>query len=226
MSAKLKQFLNDENAAVMVEHAATMLTFFLILFGIIEFSFLYYQWNAATKAVQFGARMAAVSNPIPTGLAAMSGVGGTVYAGDAMPPFNILCQGTNASGSAVSCTGSITAATPSSLQALVYGRDTAGVARTACDYTLRVTAAQKRTVGMCNYMFANRLQANNVQVRYEYTGLGYAGRPGGPVPTITVSLSNMQYQFIFLNGLMGLTSVTMPSLSTTVTGEDLNVTGT
>ncbi len=225
MSARFKQFLADENAATIIEATFTMLTFMVILFGAIEFSFLYYQWNAAAKAVQFGARLAAVSAPIPQAFTAMSGVGGTVYAGDAMPPFNILCQSTAVDGSSASCSGSITTATPTALQALVFGRTTAGVARNACDYTLRVTAAEKRTLGMCNFMFGTRLQANNVEVRYQYTGLGYAGRPGGPVPTITVSLRNMQYDFIFLNGLMGLAPVSMPSFATTVTGEDLNVTG-
>lgn len=226
MSAKFKQFLADENAATMVEHAATMLTFFLILFGVIEFSFLYFQWNAATKAMQFGARQAAVSEPIPTAFRAMSGVGGAVFAGDPMPAFDITCQGTNTSGSSVTCTGTIATATPSALQALVFGRDhVSGAARSACDFTPKTTAAMRRSIGMCNFLFGNRLQANNIEVKYQYTGLGYAGRPGGPVPTITVSLRNMTYQFVFLNGLMGLAPLNMPSFATTVTGEDLNVVG-
>jgi hypothetical protein len=227
VSGKLKQFLADDNATTMVEHAATMLTFFLILFGIIEFSFLYFQWNAATKAMQFGARQAAVSEPIPTAFRELSGVGGTVFAGDDMPPFDITCQGTNASGSAVTCTGTITAATPSALQALVYGRDhSSGAVRSACDFAPKDTPAKRRSIGMCNFLFGNRLQANNIEVRYQYTGLGYAGRPGGPVPTITVSLRNMTYQFVFLNGLMGFAPLNMPNFATTVTGEDLNMVGT
>ncbi len=219
--AKFKQFRADDSGATFIEAAATMLTFFLVFFGIIEFSFLYYQWNAATKAVQFGARQAAVSPAIPTGFTAMSGVGGSVYAGDPMPTFDIICIGANASGSSVTCTGTISAATATALQGIVFGRDTAGVARSACDHTTKVTAADRRTVGMCNYLFGNRLQANNVEVRYSYTGLGYAGRPGGPVPTIQVSLRNMTYQFIFLNGLMGFAPVNMPTFASTVTGEDL-----
>jgi Flp pilus assembly protein TadG len=216
----------DENAATMVEHTVTIFMFFIILFGIIEFSFLYYQWNAATKAVQYGARMAAVSDPIPTGFAALSAPSGAVYAGDPMPPFDITCQGTNISGSAVTCTGSITVATASALQALVFGRDhVSGAVRTSCDFTPKTTAEMRRSIGMCNFMFGNRMQANNIEVKYQYTGLGYAGRPGGPVPTITVSLRNMQYQFIFLNGLMGFAPVNMPGFATTVTGEDLKVTG-
>ena len=83
-------------------------------------------------------------------------------------------------------------------------------------------------IGMCN-IFSGILPAN-VKIRYQYTGLGYAGRPGstparagGPVPTITVSVIGLSYNYFFLSGLMNLTSVTMPPLATTVTGEDLNV---
>ena len=47
----------------------------------------------------------------------------------------------------------------------------------------------------------------NVSVSYAYTGLGFAGRPGGPVPTITVELQNLNFQFFFLGGLMGFGNI-------------------
>ena len=37
---------------------------FLFLLGAIDFLFAFYQWNAAAKAVQVGARIAAVSTPV------------------------------------------------------------------------------------------------------------------------------------------------------------------
>ncbi len=48
------------------------------------------------------------------------------------------------------------------------------------------------------------------------------GRPGGPVPTIAVELTDMSYQFVLLAMLLG--TVALPSFSTTVMGEDLNAT--
>ena len=69
-------------------------------------------------------------------------------------------------------------------------------------------------------------------ITYEHTGLGYAGRPGarptagepgGPVPTITVALQNLPFQFFFLGGLMGFGNITIPVMTTT-TGEDLTST--
>ena len=43
--------------------------------------------------------------------------------------------------------------------------------------------------------------------RYTATGLGYQTRPGGPVPTITVSLQNVTFQFFFLGGLLGFNNI-------------------
>jgi len=60
-----------------------------------------------------------------------------------------------------------------------------------------------------------------VQIVYAQTGLGYAGRSGGPVPTITVSIQNLPFQFFFLGGLLGFGNINMPGLQTTITGEDL-----
>ena len=46
---------------------------------------------------------------------------------------------------------------------------------------------------MCH--FFPGLRRENVVVTYTATGLGYQTRPGGPVPTITVSLQNVTFQF-------------------------------
>ena len=75
---------------------------------------------------------------------------------------------------------------------------------------------------MCH--FFPFLQPANVVVRYTATGLGYQTRLGGPVPTITVSLKNFTFQFFFLGGLLGLNNMTMPSMLSTVTGEDMKST--
>ena len=46
---------------------------------------------------------------------------------------------------------------------------------------------------------------------------------GGP-PTITVSLQNVTFQFFFLAGFLRLGTITMPSMLSTVTGEDMKST--
>ena len=72
---------------------------------------------------------------------------------------------------------------------------------------------------MCH--FFPGLHRDNIVVTYSATGLGFQTRLGGPVPTITVNLQNLTFQFFFLKGLMGFTDISMPSMLSTVTGEDL-----
>jgi hypothetical protein len=64
-------------------------------------------------------------------------------------------------------------------------------------------------VGMCDIF--SRITPTNVKIVYAQTGLGYAGRPGGPTPTINVSLQNLPFQFFFLRGLMGFHYFQIPA---------------
>jgi hypothetical protein len=73
---------------------------------------------------------------------------------------------------------------------------------------------------MCNMFWA--VTPETVRVTYEYTGLGYAGRPTGPVPTIRVEVVGIPFRFYFLGGLMGFDDIQIPGLASTVTGEDLS----
>jgi hypothetical protein len=50
--------------------------------------------------------------------------------------------------------------------------------------------------------------------------LGYQAAPA--VSSLTVALQNMPFQFFFLNGLLGFGDIMLPSLTTSVTGEDLS----
>ena len=184
-----------ESGAVLIEFTVTILVFLVILFGVIEFSLAFYQWNAATKAVQFGARYAATSDPVLKELPDIDGLAaaqpGDVYAGS----YDVVCDGslpTPAGG----WVGAVGAAT-----------------RTY------VAAAMNSIVATMQKAYPN-ITSKNVKVSYTYTKLGYAGRPGGPVPTITVSLTGVKFNFILLSFLLP-NSINMPGLATTVTGEDL-----
>jgi hypothetical protein len=75
-------------------------------------------------------------------------------------------------------------------------------------------------VGMCDIF--PRITPANVKIVYAQTGLGYAGRPGGPMPTITVSLQNLPFQFFFLRGLMGFHDFQIPASTVSLTAEDLS----
>lgn len=220
--SRFRQFHHAQDGTTIIEFTIAMMTFFLVLFGVIEFSYAYYQWSAASKAMQLGARIAAVSNPITPGLRTWTGVTATVLPGDPMPTFDVTCL---MNGATVTCTGSPSqvTATPSAaaFQDIVYGRGNTTSPRSCIN-----PPPTPRNTGMCNIF--SRITSNNVFVRYQNTGLGYAGRPGGTVPTITVGLrgdvpGRLTYTHVFIGGLMNFSPITLPSFSTTVTGEDLNV---
>ena len=193
----------DERGGVLVEATVMIPILFIFVLGSIDFLMAMYQWNAATKAVQLGGRIAAVSSPVSSDLSAMSGLeGGAAPGVDPMPYFIRTCNGATSSCSG----GTFNAA---ALNTIVLGRPSAACVGTPLVYC----------TGMQDVF--PRIQPANVVITYEQTGLGYAGRPGGPVPTITVSLQNLPFQFFFLGGLMGFGNIAIPVMTTT-TGEDLS----
>lgn len=180
--------------------------FFTVLFGILDFTFAFYQWNAATKAVQLGARLAAVSNPVASNLTMANWDVVGYDSGDTVPladGFTYECTG--AGGGSCTNGGTYDAA---AMQTIIFGRG-----NTECNGT-------PPNIGMCNIFWA--ITPENVEVTYEYTGLGYAGRPTGPVPTIKVEVVGIPFQFNFLGSLLGFDDIEIPGLVSTVTGEDLN----
>jgi hypothetical protein len=68
-------------------------------------------------------------------------------------------------------------------------------------------------------LFMPELQANDVQIIYSPSGLGYAGNPNGPdlAPLVTVRLSGLTFQpMIFL----ALSSIGLPEVRSSLTFED------
>jgi TadE-like protein len=227
------RLLRDERGGVLVETTVMIAIVLVFVLGAIDFLFAFYQWNAAAKAVEIGARIAAVSNPLATGLSCITATCATsdslstrVVAspcdpaahnclGDAMPSFTITCND-GGSGSCACTSGTCTGVSGYNLDALdtiVKGRGS-----TACGDATSVYHA-----GMCDIF--PRIQRENVKITYTQPatgGLGYRGRNRGPVPTITVSIQSLTFEFYFLGGLLGFGNINMPGLQTTITGEDLS----
>ena len=181
----------------------------LVIIGVVDFLFAFYEWNAATKAVEIGARIAAVSDPVAVGLDRLSAtvIDRGLNPGDPMPYFSVTCDGSSAT---CICTGTCTGVSgysSSAMNNLVFGRG-----NSSC-----TTPSSPLRVGMCNIF--DRVGVPNVIVTYTQTGLGYAGSPHGPVPTITVSLKNLPFQFFFLGTLTGFNKIEIPAMTTTITGE-------
>ncbi|MER9852686.1 MULTISPECIES: TadE/TadG family type IV pilus assembly protein [unclassified Mesorhizobium] len=210
----IRGFAKSEDGATMVEMAIVSTLLFTLVLGFVDFGYALYQWNAATKAVQLGARLASISDPVAT---ALTGAGPTTTPGApvvaaAYGPF--VCKYT---GNVGACSnGGAFDATNFNFSRIFRG-DTANTNDNACP-----AAGTDQRVGMCH--FFPDLHRDNVVITYSATGLGYQTRLGGPVPTITVSLQNLTFHFFFLGGLLGFDDIAMPSMLSTVTGEDLKST--
>jgi Flp pilus assembly protein TadG len=197
-----KSLSGDARGALAVEFGIVGSMFIVMLMGMMEFGSAFWQWNQATKALQLGVRLAAVSDPVSSDLKTMTGLSATVEEGDPMPYFQRIC-----SGATRSCSNGTYDA--GALNTLVYGRG-----NTACPTTLQGYPA------MCQVF--SRLRPENVIVEYTQTGLGFAGRPGGPLPSITIRFTGLSYNFVVLQNMLGTTAIPMTGLSATVSAEDLS----
>ena len=201
----LRSFRHNTRGASMVEFSIIAFLFFILLGGLVDFAIGFYQWNTASKGLQQGARLASVSDPVDSSLKNWDGldVSGTVPGG-AFPVFTRVCN-----GATQSCSGGGSYSSDA-MDTIVYGRG---------QRTCGVVGAD-RTPAMCNVF--GRIHRNNVIITYQQTGLDFAGRPGGPVPTITVEPTGLTFNFVFLNGLLGFAPITLPPMKTTATGEDMS----
>jgi Flp pilus assembly protein TadG len=194
------RFHASEAGAAAVELAIIFPFLLMVTFGILEFSFVLYQMNMAEKATQFGVRKAVTWDPAAPELATYAGSGA---AGTPLPAglqVDITCDNTG-------CTGAGAIANP----------------------TLN-SAAFNAVVGAMASIYPT-ITADDVVITYHNIGLGFNGRPGGAVvPSVTVSLRNLHYDWILLDvavlivsaGALDINNIIYPSFSATLTGEDLD----
>jgi hypothetical protein len=203
-----RRFGISQAGSTMVEMAIAMPLLLTLLLGFVDFGYAFYQWNAANKAVQTGARLAQISTPVASGLASEGRTpSDSLDVGNAVPAgtYDYICTANTAGTVSCVCgTGSCIdlTANQTSFDAIYNGSGS--------------------RAGM--HSFLPTLKKSEVRVQYTASGLGYWTRPNGPVPTITVSITNHPFQFFFLGGLLGFGNITMPSMRSTATGEDMKST--
>lgn len=213
----------DQGGAVIVEATLMIVLTLVLVLGSIDFFYAFYQWNMANKAVQLGARIAAVSDPVAAGLASFDwstytpnlspGDALAIPTSDSNRLYLLECNGATATCANKSSSGFTASYSATAMDTIVYGRG-----NTACN----PNAVGAYNLGMCNLLPG--IGPANVKITYEDTGLGYAYRPDGPIPTIVVQLQNVPFHFFFLSGLLGFTTIDIPAETTTITGEDLSST--
>ena len=194
----LRRFFKDQSGSSAAEFGLILPLLLLILFGIIDAGRFLWEFNRAEKATQAGARFAIVSDPIPGELvnADYIGVGGLTQ-GDIIPA--------SAFGK-VTCTGT---ATTTTCTCTTSPCPTLGTANTSA-FTRLVTRMRA---------MKPEVQAANVRIVYEGSGLGYAGDPNGMdiSPLVTVELTGLKFRFL---STLGLGIINMPDFRTSLTSED------
>ncbi len=197
-----RRLLRDRRGISSVEFALVCLVFFLIVFGVIDFSRAMWEWNAAAKATHWGVRYAVVNDMVSIRLA---GFRGTLVT----PPLD--------AGSSVDPSVVETELGTDTFTCINTGCNGSGDTTTSFDdiaFDLIVAQMQK---------IYDRIGPENVEVEYRHVGLGFAGAPPPAPdlhPLVTVRLRNMTFDFI-TPGLAGLWPLTMPDFAASMTGEDL-----
>jgi hypothetical protein len=216
MMRLLSSLRRNEAGTSTIEFTIVALLFFLITFGLVEFGYMFWQYNSAAKAAQVGARLAAISNPVWSDLPAFADTG---TPGDEWETnYAVECSRDDASCVSIGADDvDDVGYDPEAMDCLVFGRATG---EDACDAECAETGIDGE-VGMCD-RFRRLEDEGDIIITYSHTGMGFAGRPGGPVPTITLQLTGLTFEFFALGALMGFDEISMPDFKVTMTGEDLN----
>lgn len=209
--AKEPGFIEQEDGLSMVEGLIVFPLVLLMFAAFFEFGFAVHQWNQTAKALQLGARLLAVSNPLiqpkEKGNSGKFTTFETIFTDDLKnidPGEPVLADIISAS-----CGVDADPCSPVEVNRLIYGSDN------QCNI-----AFGNSLPGMCD--FNNRIGVENIRVTYYRAGLGFVDRPGGPVVTVSVQIPNLTFNLPLVGALLGLDDLKIPSHAVTVTGEDLS----
>lgn len=214
MVSTLRRALRDNRGASAAEFALVLPLFALLLFGIIDAGRFLWETNKLKKATQYGARIAAVVDPVEGALNSEKFIGkvvngATLVQGDVVP---------------ASAMGPISCATASGVSNVACAGTapvlTATTTPNATSFGEIVTRMRLMVGETGSDLDSGYLTADNVVVRYEASGLGYAGNPYGPdvAPLVTVGLQDMEFRPITF---LLLVDIDMPAIETTLTAEDM-----
>jgi hypothetical protein len=196
------RLIRDCDAATAAEFALVLPLLLFLLFGVIDAGRFLWEVNRAEKATQVGARVAVVTDMVPSGLAAEDyldqTIGGvTLTQGDVIPAEalgDIECTRTECN-----CISGLCPDDVGSLDTTTF--DDVFLPRIQAMYPA--------------------VQASNVVLHFTGSGLGYAGDPHGSQisPIVTVQLTGLQFHPI--TTLLFLT-LGLPDFRTSLTAEDLS----
>lgn len=198
----VRKYQESEEGSVTVETSFIITMLILVTAGVIECSLAFWQWNSAQQAARFGARLAATSYPVADDLRTMTGLENGAEAGDPFPYFERHCSGKTASCS----NGQFN---QNALDYIIFGPDRDGVCAS--------TTTERR--GICDLI--SNVRRENMDISYIASGLGLAGEPGLPAPLITVTIKDLDFNFVFLDTFLPGRFTKIPPVSVSAMSEDL-----
>ncbi len=196
----LRRLARDQRGISSIEFVIVASVFFMLIFGIIDFSRAMWEWNAAAKATHWGVRYAVVNDMVAIKMRDWDGdTDGGLAAGSSVPVAAVTSFGPLAT---ITCTNI----------------ECGGLTDPGTDFNVD---AFNRILARLQAIY-DKIQPENVIVEYRHVGLGFAGNPLGPDlhPAITIRLVGMTFNFI-TPGLAGIFTINMPDFAATMTGEDL-----
>ena len=198
----MMSFFRNTKGSVTVEASFLLMIMVAVTGATIEAGHAYFQWNGAQQAARHGARLAATSDPVAQSLADMTGLGSGVEPGMPIPDYSRTCSGKTAN-----C--DMGGYDSRAMTDIVFGPDN--------DQSCGATQKERR--GMCDVF--NDISLNNVEVIYTSSGLGTAGFPASPAPLVTIKITDMKFDFVFLNLFTPESFSNMPDVSVSIMAEDL-----
>ena len=187
----VRRLLADGTGASAAEFGLVLPLLIAVLFGVIDAGRYMWDINRAEKGAQMGVRMAIVTDPVSSAINAD-------YVGKCSPVLNAGDPIPSTCFSTITCSKTGASAT--------------------CTTGTANTTAFDRVVTRIR-AFAPAVAANQVQIIYSPSGLGYAGNPSGPdlAPVVTVRLSGVNFAPITL---FRLKTITLPEVRSSLTFED------
>ncbi len=204
-SRTLTAFWQDTRGVTLVDGLITFPLVILVFAAFIEFGYAMFQWNQTVKALQYGARLAAVSDPLTTNF-------NTVFPKSTNNPLDVGTSTPNNAAISSTCGPERINCNLTALNRIVLGND--GTCR----------AGGGSPPGICDINW--RIEPRNLVVTYQRSGLGYWGRPDGPVLTMRLEIRDVFLELPILGALLGFDNIPVPAHPVTITTEDLKTCST
>lgn len=198
MNARLPSFRRDESGAATIEYVILLLPLIALVFTSFQIALAYHFALTAQKAVELGARIAAVRDPVHTGMPLENAAAPGARVGD-----SCALGGCAAPGGPWRCSGS-------------------DLGSADCDAA--AFSAIFDEVGRIAYL----LSPEDLTVTYSYAALGFAGGPFTPIVEVTIEERPFFLQFFFNlafgSGEDSSGRLTLPAVAASAIAEDLSST--